>query len=161
AARRAPEIARGCPSFGNDSVRTRNTNARETPEDSVAPGLHRSAGGGELVWWDPRALELGVPALGGIPEQGVLVATEAGDEWLQAYEAWRAERDATLANAAKPTQVARTITALAKDKAEADSELDSTGRREDGKSESKYPDFQSSRLHVKSDSGSGSSIPIE
>jgi ATP-dependent exoDNAse (exonuclease V) beta subunit len=100
--REAVQPVAGCPPFGTTSVllrSERHTHDALRGEDwSVMPGLHRpQSGEHEVVWWDPKALELDARGSFGLRQEMILspddhAAAEAGNE---AYEAWRsAQRDA-------------------------------------------------------------------
>ena len=129
-ARRIAEPALSCPRFGKDTVLERPDGYSATGE-TVCPGLHRLAGGpGErppsrapapsdsysVVWWDPRVLALGAPSPQGIRAEDLIgkdadAVVVEGD--MREYETWQAERDSTLARAATPSLVVRTVTAHA------------------------------------------------
>ncbi|MET0341726.1 MAG: UvrD-helicase domain-containing protein [Polyangiales bacterium] len=117
--RRTPELAVGCPRFGGDSVLERPARLLHGAEESVAPGMHQPAEGAhQVVWWDPYLLDLTRRATGGVTQQELLRVDAEGTasrRGLEAYEAHRAARDATLARGATPTLCVRTITALAQE----------------------------------------------
>ncbi len=114
--RRKPRVAPGCPPFGDDSVRERPPNAKlEAPP--VRPGLHAAqAGGGDVVWWDPRALDLGREEEVGLRQQQILAADAEGanaTEGEQAHARWQAARAAALARGGEPSLRVAAVTALA------------------------------------------------
>ena len=106
--------APGCPAFGTDSVLSRSAQTQATPEDAVAPGLHRSPAGSPLVWWDPRTLRLRVEAIGGVRQQKLLAESPRSQEASLAYAAWQARTRETIANASRPSVVTHTMTELSK-----------------------------------------------
>ncbi len=106
--------APGCPAFGHDSVLTRSAQTQATPEDAVAPGLHRSLSGNPVVWWDPATLRLRVQPLGGVRQQKLLAESARSPEGVTQYAEWLEHRRVTLAAASRPSVVARTMTELSK-----------------------------------------------
>jgi ATP-dependent exoDNAse (exonuclease V) beta subunit len=119
AQRRDASVAPGCPAFGSDSVLSRSADSRATPEDSVAPGLHRSEAGNPVVWWDPAILRLRVQVLSGVRQQKLLGEAALSTEGMARYSAWRERRKRTLEASARPSVVARTMTGLAQHVSEA------------------------------------------
>jgi ATP-dependent exoDNAse (exonuclease V) beta subunit len=114
--RRRPRRATACPDFGDDSVYERPANVATGAGASVAPGLHRpKAGSHEVVWWDPKALELDVQEAVGLRQQRILEADRQGhaEASEQEHAAWQSAREAALARGATPTLVVETVTALA------------------------------------------------
>ena len=112
--RQDPSPAPGCPDFGRDSVLSRSAQTQATPEDAVAPGMHRSASGGSVVWWDPATLRLRAPPLGGVRQQKLLAESPRSPEGVARYEQWLEQRRGTLAAGSRPSVVARTMTELSK-----------------------------------------------
>jgi len=112
--RRDPSPAPGCPSFGHDSVLSRSAQTQATPEDAVSPGLHRSAAGNPVVWWDPAILRLRAQALGGVRQQKLLAESPRSAEGVANYAHWLERRRATVEAASRPSVVARTMTELSK-----------------------------------------------
>lgn len=111
---RDAEPAPGCPPFGLDSVRYRPPRAQASPEHALAPGLHRAAAGGHgVVWWDPHALELDVPPVGGLRQTALLEETEVDAESDAEHRAWRARRDRATKDGGRPQHRASSITKLA------------------------------------------------
>ncbi len=103
AARTAP----GCPPFGAVTVLTPPQNG--PPEPNMRPGLHRPvAGSHEVVWWDPRALELDVESHFGLSDEVLrkeILSPEDGGAAAQGthrYERWREARERALARGATP-----------------------------------------------------------
>ena len=91
--------ALGCPHFGESSVLDRPANLMGHEEHSVKPGLHKHAGGYDVVWWDPGALELDVEGSFGVRQEGMLAPDEKGVEAtrsLEEYSAWKARRGQLL-----------------------------------------------------------------
>ena len=116
--------ASGCPEFpSKDSVLMRPNGDPALPT-TVAPGLHTLSSPDHqisqitsIVWWDPRALQLGAEAPLGIRKselivKNVLPAIVADD--LRAYQAWRESRDGAVAGGANTSVSAQTATAWAK-----------------------------------------------
>jgi ATP-dependent helicase/nuclease subunit A len=119
AAQRSARPAPGCPVFGGDSVLQRSMYAATVPGGGVAPGLHAGFGGGnDVVWWDPAVLALDAQAIGGVRQQHLLAQTERSPQWIDAYAAFRAQREQVLARASVATLVVRPVTQLAAVRAE-------------------------------------------
>ena len=99
---RISAAAPGCPKFGDSTVLNRPPEQSE--EVSVKPGLHRpQAGSHDVVWFDPRALELRVPAAEGIENEKVFTGSaEQAVEGLRLYQQWSARRTARAEAAAVP-----------------------------------------------------------
>jgi ATP-dependent exoDNAse (exonuclease V) beta subunit len=117
-ARRAPGPAPACPPLGEDSVLERPD--RETPgRDNVQPGLHALGAPGDgrypVVWWDPRALTLGVSPQFGIRRQDLI--EDPGPEALDAdrgrYREWQRAREVALDRGVRPSFAVQTVTAWA------------------------------------------------
>ncbi len=117
--RRAPRPAPGCPPLGEDSVLERPD--RETPgRDNVQPGLHLLGPSGDagypVVWWDPRALTLGVRPVFGIRRQDLI--EDPGPEVLDAdrrrYQEWQRARETALERGARPSFAVQTVTEWAR-----------------------------------------------
>ncbi len=124
--RRNPLVRRppGCPEFGDDSVRVRpkavpaeGKKAAPPKERSVAPGLHRARRGAHrVVWWDPSRLEIDARETMGLRQIKLLQAGEektASAHAGEAWERWRAGRQALIEKGSMPTLVVRTATELA------------------------------------------------
>jgi ATP-dependent exoDNAse (exonuclease V) beta subunit len=116
-ARRASRPAPGCPPFGEDSVR--RPEGEPPPSVNVRPGLHEIRAGDAaypVVWWDPVRLVLEVEPLLGLRRDDLLKDVGRGVTQAdrQRYDAWQAERRATLERGARPTLVARPITEWAR-----------------------------------------------
>lgn len=88
----------GCPSFGDSSVLMRSERFALDADMSVMPGLHHpQAGNHEVVWWDPKTLELDVDGSFGLRQEMILSENnpEAAEEGGVRYQEWRSEqRDA-------------------------------------------------------------------
>ena len=102
---RAARTAPGCPAFGSESVCERPERAPYGAV-SIMPGLHTpEAGGHEVVWWDPRTLELDKASTTGLQQDEVLredpegVTSKAG---LDAFAAWDDARQRLLSLGAQP-----------------------------------------------------------
>ena len=99
-AREAP----GCPRFGDDSVLDRPHDLAFGAE-SMRPGAHAVAESHDVVWWDPRALKLGVPPVFGIRQEELMSKdTEEAIVIADAHEFqnWEAEREKTIHGASAP-----------------------------------------------------------
>ncbi|HXJ81636.1 MAG TPA: UvrD-helicase domain-containing protein [Candidatus Methylomirabilis sp.] len=118
--RRSPQPAPSCPPFGEDSVVDRPD--RDMPgRDNVQPGLHllglasesqHPSAGYPVVWWDPRALTLGVRPPVGIPRQDLI--EDPGADVLDVdrlrYAEWQRGRQAALEQGARASVVVKTVT---------------------------------------------------
>ncbi len=91
AERRGPKLALGCPQFGERSVLERPFELEQGPETSVKPGLH-----GEVVWWDPAALELQAESQHGLRLQEILKDDGLAAQSIEAYRQWQNQRSAAL-----------------------------------------------------------------
>jgi ATP-dependent helicase/nuclease subunit A len=99
------EAAPKCPAFGNASVLKRPVHHDGTEEASVHPGLHQPENGEHsVIWWDPSLLQLAVEPNFGLPQEEVLVEDTAGRaaESIAAYETWKADREACIAEGSRP-----------------------------------------------------------
>ena len=116
--RRTPvsRASAGCPEFGDDSVIKRPPRAPRLTK-SVMPGTHRAkVGDHRVVWWDPSKLTLEVRETMGLRQSKLLEADDArvvSNRGIEAYNAWRASRDATIARGGAPSFVVKTATELA------------------------------------------------
>jgi ATP-dependent exoDNAse (exonuclease V) beta subunit len=116
--KRSPSLAPGCPEFGDDSVLDWPASAKRIPGDSVAPGQHEPEHGEHrVVWWDPKALNLGAEPLGGVRQQELLAdaggspAELAGAARLAAFEV---ERTVALEQAGQVSLRSLAITSVVK-----------------------------------------------
>jgi ATP-dependent exoDNAse (exonuclease V) beta subunit len=122
----------GCPEFkSKDSVLVR-PGGSAAGKNTVCPGLHaRKLGVAEaglgfqrqedaefsVVWWDPRALQLGAEAPLGIRRPELIVKDIAPDiveSGLANYKTWRARRERAVANGSQSSVSVRTVTQEAK-----------------------------------------------
>ncbi len=116
--RRQSEPAPGCPEFAGDSVVERGPEGNPPAFGSVKPGLHRPiANVPPVVWWDPAVLSLDVEEQAPLRHQRILEAdsdgtTAAASE--ESYAAWKAAREAVLAQASYPSMSVRTATSVAR-----------------------------------------------
>jgi ATP-dependent exoDNAse (exonuclease V) beta subunit len=82
----------------------------------VSPGLHRSiANGPPVVWWDPAQLLLDVEEQPPLQHQLILQADldpSAAEASEASYAAWKAAREALLAQASYPSMSVQTVTSL-------------------------------------------------
>jgi len=117
--RRRARPAPGCPPFGDDSVLARPLRAERSADDSVAPGLHcPRAGEHEVLWWDPRVLDLDKQPEGGLRQQRILAADDHGvvsEEGVLAHEAWSERRSELLERGATPSLPIVTATEIAEE----------------------------------------------
>ncbi|MBI2833899.1 MAG: UvrD-helicase domain-containing protein [Acidobacteria bacterium] len=115
--RRQGGRAAGCPAFrSKDSVLTRPSGDPATTW-TVSPGRHdfgaSRESGYSVVWWDPRALQLGVKRPFGLRRDDLIVKnvdSAVVRAKTGAYEAWRHERGRVVAAASQPTLVVKTAT---------------------------------------------------
>ncbi len=128
-ARRNPDLAPGCPAFGDDSVVARPEAARVAAAASVAPGLHRPAyGSHRVVWWDPQLLAQDREPTAGLRQQKILDADVEGvvaAEGVRAWQAWRSAHELAIARGTEESLRARTVTAIAADSAPSPAEASS------------------------------------
>jgi ATP-dependent exoDNAse (exonuclease V) beta subunit len=119
--RRAPRAARGCPAFkSRDSVLERPGGDPAT-KLTVCPGEHLFARGSDaysVVWWSPEndALVLGAQASFGLRRDDLIVKDVPAPVLrghLDAYQHWRASRDAAVAGAAAPSIHVMTVSEAA------------------------------------------------
>jgi ATP-dependent exoDNAse (exonuclease V) beta subunit len=114
AQRRDARQAPGTPTFGSDSTLERPSSARAGTIDSVAPGLHRpSAGDHQVVWWDPRALDLDREHDIGLRQQKMLAADDgnaAVDEGGRLHDTWAKTRLNAIASGSTPALRVVTVT---------------------------------------------------
>jgi ATP-dependent exoDNAse (exonuclease V) beta subunit len=118
ATRRSPRPAEGCPEFDTDSVLQRRGDAPGGPHSSVAPGLHVSRAGTEVVWWSPGTLKLEKRSAPGVGQEDVLTADESGvavRRGTEAHDRWAAQRAETLRRSAVPSLRTAPIGRLALD----------------------------------------------
>ncbi len=136
AARREASKAKGCPSFGKDSVRRRPNEDPASPA-TVCPGRHEFSPTSHIpdpksqysvVWWDPRVLHLDAPPPFGLRQEDLLgkeVDRDLIEEDLRGYRAWHDRRDRAVNSGATPTLVVQTaserarLDAVARDRGEA------------------------------------------
>lgn len=121
-ARRTPQPAPGCPTFTGDSVAHRPGRTDRVPEESVAPGMHiPQAGDHTVVWWDPHALQLERPAVGGLRQQELLKKDPARDgaaEGVRTFEAWLAERGEVRDRSSQPSLAIKSVTRVSHEQEE-------------------------------------------
>jgi ATP-dependent exoDNAse (exonuclease V) beta subunit len=117
--RRVQRAAEGCPAFkSRDSVLIR-PDGDPASLFTVCPGEHRHGSPESdvsVVWWAPDALALGAQASFGLRRDDLIVKDVNPvvlRQRLDAYEAWRAGREAAVAAAAKPSVAVVTATELA------------------------------------------------
>ncbi|MBO0911593.1 MAG: UvrD-helicase domain-containing protein, partial [Acidobacteria bacterium] len=123
--RRRPSSAKCCPRFGIDSVRERPDNA-PADETNVRPGAHGFETGDKaysVVWWDPRALELGKTPSFSLRQEHLLKEVDAQivERDLAAYIHWRDERRAALEKGSRPSLRVETVGERAGSERELDS----------------------------------------
>ncbi len=99
---RKSTLALGCPPFGDASVLSRPLEYEQEGECSVKPGSHRPrAGEHSVVWWDPRALHLGVEETFGIRQEELLADGPYASESIAKYSAWQQQRMRALERGGK------------------------------------------------------------
>ena len=109
---RAPaRLAPGCPPFGNQAVLDR-------PEGMLAglgvpPGTHApQAGTHEVVWWDPRALDLDREVENWLRERDLLLVEEgAAQANAQGHQRWQERRREAIHRGGRPSLRVETATA--------------------------------------------------
>jgi ATP-dependent helicase/nuclease subunit A len=120
-ARRVPARAAGCPEFASkDSVLSRPDGDPAT-RLTVCPGRHEFTSDGgpySVVWWspEPAVLSLGAQAPFGLRRDDLIVKDVAPAvlrRGLDAYHAWKAEREAAIGTAQQPSIDVMTTTAAA------------------------------------------------
>jgi ATP-dependent exoDNAse (exonuclease V) beta subunit len=120
-ARRQQIQAPGCAEFvSKDSVLVRPSGSAGT--STVSPGLHVQRPGSSdpefsVVWWDPRALNLGAEAPLGIRRPELIVKDVAPDiveSGLDAYGSWRARRQDSIAAGSQSAVAVRIVTQASK-----------------------------------------------
>ena len=112
--RRKPERAPACPPFKKDSVLER-PEGEIAESDNVCPGAHRFGSEDnsyEVIWWDPRALTLGVEPAFGIRQEHLLKNTddEVVAKDVETYETWRKGIGSCRRAGAVPSLRVRTAT---------------------------------------------------
>jgi ATP-dependent exoDNAse (exonuclease V) beta subunit len=131
-ARRVAARSAGCPAFKKDSVWRRPDDEAATPL-TVCPGEHILAGADgpySIVWWDPRALELGAEPSIGIRRETLImkdVPESVVADGLREYATWRTTREESIASGSKLSLSVRTATAWA-----ASPEADDPSHKEGG-----------------------------
>ena len=129
----AAKPAPGCPPFaGASTVLTGPRTMAGPVHQAVRPGLHQPAAGDhQVVWWDPRALTLGVEGNLGLRSdeilKGILAPEDgggdsdggdgagdaAGGDDVARYEAWSEERRRRIETGSTPALDVATVTELA------------------------------------------------
>src|SRR2546427_253349 len=109
--RRDPRPAPGCPAFGGEAVLDRPQGALTAL--AVPPGLHApQAGTHEVVWWDPRALDLGREEENWLRERDLLLVDDGAARLTsEAHQRWQERRKETLERGARPSLRVETATA--------------------------------------------------
>ena len=115
--RRQQTAAPGCPAFKTkDSVLMR-PNADPASSNTVCPGLHAFDSSHSVVWWDPHDLKLDAEPPLGIRRSELIVkdvAPQIVAAGLSAYRTWREGADRAVADGARPSISAQTVTQWAK-----------------------------------------------
>jgi ATP-dependent exoDNAse (exonuclease V) beta subunit len=123
-ARRQQVQAPGCVEFqSKDSVWVRPGGSAASAS-TVSPGLHvcRAPGPSQMaefsvVWWDPRALKLGVEAPLGLRRPELIVKDVEPaivESSLAAYNSWRERREQAIAAGSRTSVALHTVTQAAK-----------------------------------------------
>ena len=105
--------APGCPAFGKEAVLDRPQGALTAL--GVPPGLHRpQAGAHEVVWWDPRTLDLGREVENWMRERDLLLVEDgAARAAAQGHEQWQKRRSDTVERGQRPSLRIETATVRA------------------------------------------------
>ena len=115
--RRQQTAAPGCPAFKTkDSVLMR-PNADPASSNTVCPGLHAFESNHSVVWWDPHDLKLDAEPPLGIRRSELIVkdvAPQIVAAGLSSYRTWREGADRAVADGARPSISAQTVTQWAK-----------------------------------------------
>ncbi|GIW40287.1 MAG: hypothetical protein KatS3mg076_0864 [Candidatus Binatia bacterium] len=109
--------APGCPRFGSFTVLEAPPEQVERP--CVRPGLHRTAGGVEVVWWDPKKLVLDVEPRFGIRQEELLakdVQANIVREDVARYREWLERKTAAIEEGSRPSVRVRIVTERAREK---------------------------------------------
>jgi ATP-dependent exoDNAse (exonuclease V) beta subunit len=105
-----PGAASGCPPFGKEAVLDRPDGIFTAL--AVVPGAHApQAGAHQVVWWDPRALDLERETENWLRERDLLLVQEgAATAAAQAHRQWQERRTAAGAAGSLPTVRVETAT---------------------------------------------------
>jgi ATP-dependent exoDNAse (exonuclease V) beta subunit len=126
-ARRVQAPAPGCPAFRSKDTVLRRPDGDPASIFTVCPGEHRlgpalsgvegpPAAGFSVVWWAPDDLSLGAQAPFGLRRDDLIVKDvnpAVLRKRLEAYEQWRASRDAAVTAASRPSVEVLTATEFA------------------------------------------------
>jgi len=109
--RARPRAAPGCPEFGSQAVLDRPDGAFGAL--GVPPGAHRpQAGSHEVVWWDPKALDLEREVENWLRERDLLLVEEgAAQATARTHQRWQEHRAAAVERGARPSVRIETATA--------------------------------------------------
>jgi len=114
--RRVQVAGPGCPAFkSKDSVLSR-PNDDPADERTVCPGLHVWDDYG-VVWWDPKALSLGIEQPFTLRREDLIVkdiSADVVDAGLATYNAWRDRRTQAIASGSRASLSVLTATEWAK-----------------------------------------------
>ena len=113
---RRSQPAPGCPVFGEATVLQRPQRAHGEEERSVRPGLHRSAAGNQVVWWDPSTLRLQVEASFGLRQEQILTPDPSGEtvaEGERRYREWQMATRQALSRGSLPQFEVTAVTEIA------------------------------------------------
>jgi ATP-dependent exoDNAse (exonuclease V) beta subunit len=118
--------APGCPAFGKEAVLDRPQGALTAL--GVPPGLHRpQAGAHEVVWWDPRTLDLGREVENWMRERDLLLVEDgAARAAAQGHEQWQKRRSDTVERGQRPSLRIETATVRASSSAASSSAASSS-----------------------------------
>jgi ATP-dependent exoDNAse (exonuclease V) beta subunit len=118
-ARRVQTPAAGCPAFKSKDTVLIRPDGDPATLFTVCPGAHRQGAAGaefSVVWWAPDELGLGAQTSFGLRRDDLIVKDvnpAVLRQRLDAYEAWRAAREAAVAAAAQPSVEVLTATEFA------------------------------------------------
>lgn len=143
ASRRKPSVAKQCPKFGIDSVLSR-PDGEPADDTNVRPGAHCLGQGDKaynVVWWDPRVLDLGKTPSFSLRQEHLLkeVDTAIVEQDLRTYSAWRDQHRATLDKGNYPSMHVETASERARSKLKPETaevsivEIASSGARPSGR----------------------------
>jgi ATP-dependent exoDNAse (exonuclease V) beta subunit len=111
-ARRNSTRGPNCPAFKSKDSVIERPNGEPAGSSTVAPGLHRFAGGYSVVWWDPGALDLGAAPSFGVRRDDLIVKDVPRSvvaEGRGRYDRWRLARLDARAGGAAPTLKIETV----------------------------------------------------
>ncbi|HET9372923.1 MAG TPA: 3'-5' exonuclease, partial [Vicinamibacterales bacterium] len=100
------------PAFTSRDSVLRRPHGDPATAETVSPGVHR-LNGHEVVWWDPRTLQLGAVMHGGLRHGDLIrkdVPAEVIEEGLSNYREWHASRLRAIDLGSTPTLAVQQVT---------------------------------------------------